>query len=384
VSHHVRLLECGNQAITPLTCGIFRPLIILPRFARDWSENRRRVVICHELAHIARADWLLQIGAELACGLYWFHPLAWVAAGHMRQESERACDDFVLNYGIEAPAYANELLDLARTLKNTNSTWSTALALTRPSNLERRLLSMLNPSISHSLLSVRSRLATLFLSLALLIPVAALHLPAQDLSGKFSGTVYDPSGAPIPNATVIIFNHSTNKADMTTSGSEGKFNFTGLPAGNYQLKVVKQGFAEYNASQIVLQPNRESAQSITLKVSFVTEEVDVVAEGTGRAVKTPRVRLGGDIQAAKLLKKVQPIYPAAAKAAGIEGEVILYAIIGMKGTPLSLRVMNSEVDPELARSAVEAVSKWRYSPTLLNGEPIEVDTTIMVSFKLLP
>ena len=49
----------------------------------------------------------------------------------------------------------------------------------------------------------------------------------------------------------------------------------------------------------------------------------------------------------------------------------------------TLRVMNSQVDPELARAAVEAVSKWRYSPTVLNGEAIEVDTTIMVNFKLL-
>jgi protein TonB len=56
----------------------------------------------------------------------------------------------------------------------------------------------------------------------------------------------------------------------------------------------------------------------------------------------------------------------------------------MNGKPLSLRVMNNEVDPELARSAVESVSQWRYRPTLLNGEPIEVDTTIMVNFSLQP
>ena len=76
--------------------------------------------------------------------------------------------------------------------------------------------------------------------------------------------------------------------------------------------------------------------------------------------------------------------PAVAKAAGVEGTVILHAIIGMEGNPLSLRVVNTQVDPELARAAVEAVSKWRYSPTLLNGDPIEVDTTVMVNFKLLP
>ena len=121
-----------------------------------------------------------------------------------------------------------------------------------------------------------------------------------------------------------------------------------------------------------------------MEVGPVNEEVNVVAQGTVKARKLPRIRLGGDIQAAKLLNKVQPIYPAAAKDAGIEGTVILHAIIGMEGTPLSMEVMNSDVDPELARTAIAAVNSWRYSPTLLNGQPIEVDTTIMVKFKLLP
>ena len=250
--------------------------------------------------------------------------------------------------------------------------------------------------MNHSALSVRPRLATLFLSLALLIPLAALLLAAQNLSGKFSGTIYDPSGGAVPDAIVILINHNANKMDMTTSDSEGNFNFLGLPAGKYELKVMKPGFAEYarfgrgsrgradNASQVDLQPNLESSQNLTLQPGAVTEEVNVVAQGTVKARKPPRIRLGGDIQAAKLLNKVQPIYPAAAKDAGIEGTVILHAIIGMEGTPLSMEVMNSDVDPELARTAIAAVNSWRYSPTLLNGQPIEVDTTIMVKSKLLP
>jgi TonB family protein len=232
--------------------------------------------------------------------------------------------------------------------------------------------------------------------LALLTPLAALLLPAQNLSAKFSGTIYDPSGAAVPDAIVIMINHNTNKVDMTTSDPEGNFNFLGLSAGKYELKVMKPGFAEYarfgrgsrgradNASQVDLQPNLESSQNLTLQPGAVTEEVNIVAQGTVKARKPPRIRLGGDIQAAKLLNKVQPIYPAAAKDAGIEGTAILHAIIGMEGTPLSLDVMNSNADPELARAAVDAVSKWRYSATLLNGEPIEVDTTINVNFKLLP
>ena len=62
---------------------------------------------------------------------------------------------------------------------------------------------------------------------------------------------------------------------------------------------------------------------------------------------------------------------------------MLHAIIGIKGDPLSLRVVYTQVDSELARAAVEAVSKWRYSPTILNGDPIEVDTTVTVNFRLL-
>ena len=152
---------------------------------------------------------------------------------------------------------------------------------------------MLNPSISHTPSSVRSRLAALFLSLALLIPLAAIRLPAQNLAGKFSGSVYDISGASVPNATVLVVNHKTDKVDMTTSGSEGNFNFDGLAAGEYELRVVAGGFAEYNVSEIVLQPNREFSQNITLKPGWVTEEVNVVAEGRARTKKSPRVRLGG-------------------------------------------------------------------------------------------
>jgi TonB family protein len=243
--------------------------------------------------------------------------------------------------------------------------------------------------MNRSRLSRRARLLTILSALCLLLPLAALRLPAQSLSGKFTGTIYDPSDAPVPNATVIMTNHKANIVEMTTSGAQGNFDFAGLPAGEYEMKVVKPGFEENKVPQIVLEPSRESSQSITLKVGSVMEEVNVVVEGTAKplsaekAGKPARVRLGGDIQAPKLLNKVQPIYPAAAKTAGIEGTVILHAIIGMEGNPLSLRVMNSQVDPDLARAAVGAVSKWRYRPTLLNGDPIEVDTTIKVNFKLL-
>jgi TonB family protein len=389
ISREVRVLQCGNPVAMPLTWGVLKPIVLLPGKAGEWTANRVRMVLSHELSHVARYDWIMQIAAELARGLYWFHPLAWMAARNLRQESERACDDSVLNCGIEASEYATQLLDLARTLENPSRDWSTALAIARPSYLERRFTAMLNPSVDRRRLSRGAGILSVVAALCLVLPLAALSVPGQNQSGKVSGTIHDPSGTGVRNATVILTDRKSNTAVMTASDAEGNFRFNALPAGEYEMKVVKRGFETYRAPQLTLEPGRDLSQNSTLEIAAVVEEVDVVPEGTvkplpesEKGAKPSRLRLGGEVQASKLVNKVMPVYPASAKTAGVQGTVILHAVIGMDGRPLSLRVMNNHIDPELARAAIEAVSQWRYRPTLLNGEPIEIDTTIMVNFSL--
>jgi TonB family protein len=388
ISRSVRLLRCSSPLAMPLTWGIFRPVIVLPSIAAQWDDERRRIVLSHELAHIARQDWLLQICAEVARAIYWFHPLVWLAAARLRQESERASDDAVLLSGIAPTQYASQLLDLARTLEKTGRAWSTALAIARPSNLERRFAAMLNPSIDRSRLSRKTKLFVPFFALCLLLPLAALQLSAQNLSGKVAGTIHDPSGSGVANATIIMSNHTANTIDMTTSDRDGNFNFKALPSGEYELKAMKPGFQVYRLPEVNLVSGSDFSQNISLEIGTTMEEVQVVPAGTkqplplGTTGKPSRLRLGGEIEEAKIVSKVPPVYPDAARSAAISGTVILHAVISMEGKPLSLRVMNSQIDPDLARSAVEAVSQWRYTPTLLNGEPIEVDTTITVIYSL--
>jgi len=92
------------------------------------------------------------------------------------------------------------------------------------------------------------------------------------------------------------------------------------------------------------------------------------------------VRIGGLIREPRKIVDARPVYPAAARAARIEGKVILEAIIDERGNVDRLRVLESY--PFLDAAAMDAVSKWRYSPTLLNGVPVPVLMTITITFRL--
>ena len=94
----------------------------------------------------------------------------------------------------------------------------------------------------------------------------------------------------------------------------------------------------------------------------------------------PRVRIGGNVQAAKMIYQVQPVYPQIAKTAHVQGTVILQVVVAKDGTVLDLKYLSGPA--LLMRSSMDAVRQWRYAPTLLNGEPVEVDTTVSVVFTL--
>jgi len=99
-----------------------------------------------------------------------------------------------------------------------------------------------------------------------------------------------------------------------------------------------------------------------------------------KAITPQRIRVGGNVQAANLIKQIKPVYPALAKQARIQGTVELSAIIGKDGRVQDLKVVRGH--PLLVQSALEAVKNWIYRPTMLNGEPVEVSTTIDVNFTL--
>jgi beta-lactamase regulating signal transducer with metallopeptidase domain/DUF4097 and DUF4098 domain-containing protein YvlB len=186
----VRVPVAVRQSATvgsPLVCGLVRPTLLLPVEADGWNEQRRRVVVLHELAHVARRDALTQLVASLACAVWWFHPGVWLAARRLRAESERACDDRVMAAGISAPDYASHLLGVARNARALRLTGAIALTMARRSTLEGRLLAMLDARRRGGVVTNSARtvgaaaLVALLTTLALVQPVAPV---ARAASGK--------------------------------------------------------------------------------------------------------------------------------------------------------------------------------------------------------
>jgi beta-lactamase regulating signal transducer with metallopeptidase domain len=104
----------SDEVTMPFAWGVFKPVIIFPAAAEDWPVARKRSVLLHELAHVARSDYAMHIVAEIVQALYWPNPMVWLAARQKATERERACDDFALREGTPSREYASHLLDIAR------------------------------------------------------------------------------------------------------------------------------------------------------------------------------------------------------------------------------------------------------------------------------
>jgi beta-lactamase regulating signal transducer with metallopeptidase domain len=174
VRRRVRL-RMGPAGAVPVTCGIIAPVIILPEDAEDWDDERRTLVLTHELAHVRRLDVLTHIMGQLAVAVFWFHPLAWVAAARMRLERERACDDLVLVAGARPSRYAGDLLDLVQTLTGATAPAAAALAMARRTEIEGRLLSILDAAVRRGPLGARRIAGALAVVGMGVVTIAAVH-----------------------------------------------------------------------------------------------------------------------------------------------------------------------------------------------------------------
>jgi beta-lactamase regulating signal transducer with metallopeptidase domain len=204
-ARHVRVLV-SDRIATPITTNWRRPVIILPESAAQWSDERRRIVLVHELAHIVRGDCAAQTVATFALALLWFHPLAWLAVVRLKAEAEYAADDVVLSSGTTGVVYASHLLELARAAAPMRLSAAVAVGVVRSSRVERRFRAILDDRRSRRGFDWRSIAAAALMSTVVMSPLAGVKTVARAMTVRAASrdaktVVQLPAPAPAPRST---------------------------------------------------------------------------------------------------------------------------------------------------------------------------------------
>ena len=368
-------LVISPQVIEPGLWGVRKPIIVLPEsLPAHLRDSELEMLLLHELVHVRRRDNLISYFQMVLGSFFWFYLV----------ERELACDEEVLRLGRSSDDYASSLWKVVRFCLGRSIA---GVSLVTGSNLKRRIEKIMSGKIQaklawqHRMFLVGSVMSMIGLSLS-------IGVYSQGATGKLSGSVHDASGATVPGATVTISPGRGTK-EIASTNDVGEYEFRSLAKGKYEVEVNKEGFKAYQRKDVIISANAQERLDVIMEVGEVFQTIDVTAK-SARAAAAPssasgqphRIRVGGNVQQANLISETKPIYPELARQAGIEGTVLLEAIIGKEGNVVNFRVVNTLVNPELVKAAVAAVKQWLYKPTLLNGEPIEVVTTIRVNFSL--
>jgi beta-lactamase regulating signal transducer with metallopeptidase domain len=188
VRRPVEVLE--HEAVPgPMTFGVTRPVIILPPDAREWDEPELRRALVHELEHIQRGDWVMQIGARIIAACYWFHPLVWTAWRRLCLEAERSCDDAVV-IGEETTDYAEQLVTLAQRMSATPV--QPLLGMANRSDLSTRVTAVLDDRLRRGRAGLGLAAGTLAAAATVVIAVApvravAIAPPAEPIAEAEQG-----------------------------------------------------------------------------------------------------------------------------------------------------------------------------------------------------
>ncbi len=174
IARPVRVL-LSDALTVPVNCGLFRPVILLPAAACDWTDDRLRVVLLHELAHVRRWDYASLLATEAARAMYWMNPLVWMAARSANVELERACDDEVIRAGTRSVEYAEHLYEIAASLAGIRAPRG-ALAMAQPSTLRARVGAILAGRMNRSPIGFRAVAGATTVALLVGVPLSSLRL----------------------------------------------------------------------------------------------------------------------------------------------------------------------------------------------------------------
>lgn len=311
IDHPVGILETPRGSM-PMTCGILRPAVLMPAGSSQWSAERIRVVLLHELAHVRRGDLTTHLLARLALSLHWWNPLAWYAWRGFVRERERATDDLVLAAGERASDYAGHLLEIARSFQPEPATAAAALAMARRSQLEGRLVAILDSRVNRRPAGRRAAAIAAMAAVMLVAPFAAMQAQDQSVPPDVDATM---RAAASQKNHELLDRAATAYADLRRFEVAQKLLESSLAI---RAEEAGTGSAEYAAGLVKLGDLAAKRNRTEEAVSFYTKAVSL----GDRAEVTPALLYlglkaygdGNDSAAADYFQRVVNVAPKSPEA----------------------------------------------------------------------
>jgi GWxTD domain-containing protein len=214
----------------------------------------------------------------------------------------------------------------------------------------------------------------------------------QGGAGAIAGIVMDKTGAVIAHAKVSATNTETGNQVARETDGAGSYSIAPLPAGNYNVQVAAPGFSRQLQKNVQVIASAKVGLNLRLRVGESTMTLTVkgtplpptttpeeqVPDNTAKPGGPQHVSAGAVM--GMIISRPDPVYPPEARAAHIQGEVVLHALISKDGVTENVYAISGP--PELIGCSIDAVRQWKYKPYLLDGEPTEVETTITVNYSL--
>jgi TonB family protein len=384
----------------PVSCGVFRPLIMLPMDARSWRDDDLHRSIIHELEHVRRGDWIIQCLSRAVCACYWFHPLVWIGWRQLILEAERACDDAVLRRA-ESTAYADQLVALAERLSTAPK--RSLLAMANPADLATRVAAILDSRQQRGPAGKPWLTLVCVASILLVVAISPLRVVVaarpQSTSQTFAGALIDPLGRPLADTRLTLWRVSTQQPIETRSDAIGRFIFSGMPPGEYRVQVQEFG----PQGEISLAPEQHLNRDIRIlmgggeyEMTVSTSEAPTVLPAPPPPLPPPsrtsppysdQAALDRCAQSSMFCRvtppvqvaRAKPVYPTTQRERGISGSVVVAAKVGTDGLLEDPHTL-TPADPDFASATLDALRRWQFTPIQFDGVPVEMSIRVTVNF----
>ncbi|HLI34144.1 MAG TPA: M56 family metallopeptidase, partial [Terriglobia bacterium] len=398
---------------SPATFGLRKPAILLPERFFALPPSMQKAIACHELLHVARRDWAWNIAEEFILALLWFHPAVWWVVRNIRLSREQAVDAEVVRLTESRRAYLGALLEMAQRESTPRSV--PAPLFLREGQLAQRValmvkeVSMSRPRLIATLLAAAAALMLTGWASARTFPLKTSPPPAgsgeADIaafagSAALSNQAHEPHQVDVKilkRVHIVMPHYPPSAKRAKIQGTvvleitvDSKGDVTNIRVISGPDELVKSSVGAVKQWRYAPSPLLPARTKVTINYTL---KDDPSPQSAARPAPDPEgnpsanladhkvYEIGGNVRAPKPVYAPDPPYPHQASKAGLQGTVVMAAVVNAEGKVESVKEVSKPLGMGMDESALNTIRTWTFQPAMRNGKPVPVKITIECTFR---